>query len=343
MIMLAPALAQDGLIDSEPDQEETVEEQIPAQYLNHSDDRIITLSIENDSIGGDSDRHYTSGVRLSYFDMNIDFPEFSHQIADLIPTFDINDTTSLIYTIGQNLYTPSDITKTGWDDKDRPWAGFTYVALGMASLSGNHVDEVEATLGIVGPWALGEQSQKSIHKLMNATTPKGWDNQLSNEPGLFVSWQRRWLERFHVDKYGLFFSADPFLGATVGNVYTYANTGLSFRFGPQSVRWEDMPLRVRPAMPGTGYYNKPVDRLWNWHIFGGLEGRALARNIFLDGNSFQDSPRVDKKYFVADANLGLALTLGPARLNYTLAWRSEEFQGQEEPDVFGSLGLSFRF
>jgi hypothetical protein len=79
--------------------------------------------------------------------------------------------------------------------------------------------------------------------------------------------------------------------------------------------------------------------MFSWSVFAGLEGRAVGRNIFLDGNTFRDSPSVDKKYFVGDANIGVALTYGRTQLTYTLNWRSEEFQGQDKPDIFGAIGL----
>lgn len=52
-------------------------------------------------------------------------------------------------------------------------------------------------------------------------------------------------------------------------------------------------------------------------MFVGAEGRAVGRNIFLDGNSFKDSPAVDKKPFVTDAIAGVAFTYSKVRLSYT--------------------------
>ena len=99
---------------------------------------------------------------------------------------------------------------------------------------------------------------------------------------------------------------------------------------------------MRPAAPGTGYFDTP-DKGLGWFLFAGLDGRALARNIFLDGNTFSNSHSVDKNYFVGDANAGLALTYDDYRLSYSLTARSKEFKGQDDPTVFGSLTLSTRF
>ncbi len=69
---------------------------------------------------------------------------------------------------------------------------------------------------------------------------------------------------------------------------------------------------------------------------------SLGQNIFLDGNTFRDSPSVDKEYFVADASAGAAMTFGPTRISYTLNWRSREFEGQDDPSIFGAVAVGFR-
>ena len=151
--------------------------------------RFITLTVENDSIGGrGTDQNYTSGVRLSLLNTGANIPAFIDEISSFIPTFDINKTTSLYYSLGHNLYTPDDVTQRLQDPKDRPWAAFLYGSAGMASLTDSHVDELEITLGVIGPLAQGEKVQKFVHEALSAKDPKGWDNELENEPGLILSW-----------------------------------------------------------------------------------------------------------------------------------------------------------
>ena len=129
---------------------------------------------------------------------------------------------------------------------------------------------------------------------------------------------------------------------SVGNIYTYAGTGLNFKLGPYETALQDTPPRVRPNMPGSGYFETPHDN-WSWFLFAGTEGRLVGRNIFLDGNTFSDSPRVSKKYFVGDASAGLALTYGDYRITYSYNVRSKEFDGQGKPSAFGSISLSTKF
>jgi|GEM_PF-143778 len=308
-----------------------------------NESRFITLNSENDMYGGGTDRNYTNGARATYFDMGAEVPEFFHLIDRAVPTFSINETTSISYSLGHNLYTPSDITVTANQPNDRPWAAFLYGSAGLTSITKNHIDSLEATIGIVGPAALGEQVQKFVHAHMSGSgTPRGWRHQLKNEPALMLSWERSFPERYSLETFGWRTSAVPYIGATVGNVYTYASAGASFNISPYGKGFQDTPVRVRPAMPGTGAFVVP-DNTVSWYIFGGVEGRAVARNIFLDGNTFTDSHDVDKKYFVADANVGLALTYGKTRLSYALIYRTKEFDGQDKGDIFGTITLGRRF
>jgi lipid A 3-O-deacylase len=181
----------------------------------------------------------------------------------------------------------------------------------------------------------------------NSTIPKGWGNQLENEPGFILSWQHRWWPDaldwktptlFKSKKLNI--SGGPYLGGSLGNVYTYASTGFSFRISSEGSATSDTPIRVRPALPGTGEFEVNG---WGWSLFGGLEGRAVARNIFLDGNTFESSHSVTKYPFVGDANIGIAFEVSKVRLSYTLVSRSKEFKTQKSTDLFGAMSFSYMF
>ncbi|MFD2206025.1 lipid A deacylase LpxR family protein [Kiloniella antarctica] len=338
-----PAVAQDNTQGEFGDP--TFQEELTSKVIGNEQDQIITLVIENDSLGAaGTDKNYTSGVRLGYLDVNADLPEIAYTLDRVVPTFGINETSSVFYSLGQNIYTPQNISQTSQDPDDRPWAAHMYGSIGLVTVTDNHMDEIEASLGIVGPSALGEQAQKFVHTHIttDSPTPHGWSNQLNHEPTLSLGWQRRFPNYWQVNGGGLSLGASPYYGATLGNAHTFADAGMTFRLSPERDTWQDEPVRVRPALPGTGYFDRPEDG-WSWYLFAGLEGRAVARNIFLDGNTFSNSHSVDKKYFVADANAGLALTYEQYRFSYTMVYRTKEFEGQDDPGVFGALSFGVGF
>lgn len=325
--------------------EPTLEDELISASAEKTDAKIVTFALENDLFGSGTDQYYTNGFRLSYHDAAIDLPTWARRLGEIYPGFRLNDTTALTYSIGQNLYTPEDITIEEAQPDDRPWAGWLYASVGMVTVTDNHKDEIELALGVVGPAAAGKITQRFVHNhVTDSPDPRGWGNQLENEPGVVLSWERRWPE-YLTNRLGseLLVSTSPHVGVSLGNVYTLAETGFTFRLTPYEDRFTDLPARVRPALPGTGYYPKPEGG-WSWALFAGASGRLVGRNIFLDGNTFHDdSPSIDKNYFVYDVNVGADLIFGQNRLSYTLVRRSEEFKGQDEPAIFGALTLSRRF
>jgi hypothetical protein len=58
-----------------------------------------------------------------------------------------------------------------------------------------------------------------------------------------------------------------------------------------------------------------------------LELRALGRNIFLDGNTFANSPHLEKRTMVRTMQLGATLTYYDIRLSYSYIFVSKEFAG----------------
>jgi hypothetical protein len=304
--------------------------------------RFITLTVENDSLGSGADRNYTNGFNLTYHNTGHASDYLKDMCRKYVPFFEINQTTSMYYTLGQNMYTPDDITARTPDPEDRPYAGFLYGSFSIHTLQQDHVDEFAAAFGVVGPWALGEVAQESVHDLLRIRDPSGWDHQLDNEPAINLSYQRQWPKAYSKEYGPLYFRAAPHVRFSVGNVFTYAAAGVLAQWTPQRNRWQSQPLRIRPAFPGSGFFTEPAG-MFSWSVFMGLEGRAMGRNIFLDGNTFEDSPSVDKKYFVADASGGISFTLKRTRISYSVNWRSEEFEGQDEPSVFGIISIGHRF
>ncbi len=323
----------------------TVEDQFSEKVSTDDRDKVVTMVVENDLFGTKgTDANYTSGVRFTFLDVNADLPYLSEKLDDVIPTFEINNTTSVYYSIGHNLYTPRDIKRRSLDVNDRPWASHIYGSMGLFSITDNHLDEVEVSLGVIGPAALGKPIQRFVHEYISGSPePKGWKNQLKNEPTLGVSWVRRYPLSNTIDVLGLSVGGAPHFGATLGNARTFANAGFNIRLTPESEKWQDTPVRVRPALPGTGLFETPKNKRLSWYVFAGLDGRAVARDIFLDGNTFTDSHSVDKKHFVADANAGVAFTYDNVRMSYTLVYRTKEFHKQDDEAVFGAISLGYRF
>jgi len=301
------------------------------------------LFIENDILAG-TDRYYTNGFKLGFgvpFDALRDF--FKTPTKYTLDIFsDAQDSHNFGLFVGQNIYTPRDISVDAPQPQDRPWAAWLYLGGAAQRVKGNRLDTAEIDIGVVGPPALGEQVQSNWHRLIGAPQPRGWDNQLPSEPGFSVSYlQKR--------KYGnAHFELVPHAGLTLGTVMTLARAGGSMRlghnmtgFGPDTIEPGGAMLQnTRRKHEGGG---RPR---YEWYGFIGADVRYVARNIFLDGTLFHESFSVDRRNVVRDLTLGASMRIDTLRVSLTRIFRSEEFTtpfGSGGKQIFYSLNIGLEF
>ncbi len=312
----------------------------------------FSLYFENDFFGG-TDRYYTNGVKLSWISPDLsDYAESDKLPAWSLPYIRrlplINEPgfeRNIGFSMGQNMYTPRDISREDLIEDDRPYAGWAYFGIALHGKNEYRLDSMEIQLGIVGPESFAEQTQKFAHKLLGCQRPNGWGNQLKNEPGLVIAYERKWRLLQAGTVGGLAFDAIPHLGWAIGNVHTYANAGIEARLG-WNISKDFGTHLIRPA----GDFNPPVSAPellpygncgFSLNVFAQVECRAVLRDIFLDGNTLTDSHKVDKKHFVTDVAVGVSLIIHRFKLSYARVLQTKEFKGQQDDQSFGSLTLSF--
>jgi lipid A 3-O-deacylase len=302
-------------------------------------DGVFTVSWENDMFY-DEDNDYTNGVRFSYFSPENSVPDWIEEAASAMPLFSTKGHKRWSFAIGQNMYTPSDISVPTLQLNDRPYAGWTYGTIGLMSDLGNRLDNLQLTVGMVGPASKAEETQKAVHRIVDSQKPMGWDNQLRDELGVVLSYNRKWRGLYEFSPFGFGMDITPSLGGNVGNVFTNATAGTVVRFGYDLPSDYGPPL-IQPTLAGSEFF--VPTKSFGWYLFAGVEGRAVARNIFLDGNTFRDSHSVDKKELVGDFQGGIAFTFNTVRVAYTHIVRTKEFDGQEKGDQYGAITVSARF
>lgn len=300
-----------------------------------------TLSIifEND-IFDSTDQHYTNGVGLVWVPEQKEQPAWVHTLIDLVPWMPKQGRMGHGYMLGQNMYTPDDIKLTDPPLNERPYAGWLYGTVGVGVETGKELDVLTFTLGLVGPASMAEETQKFIHELVGSDEPMGWGTQLGNELGVVATYQHSWREAATTTLIGFEADLTPHFGGALGNVYTYANGGVTARWG-RHLPNDYGPPRIQPSAPGSGVFT-PSD-CFGWYLFAGVDGRAVARNIFLDGNTFKDSRSVDKETLVGDVQVGAVLSWKTMRLAYTHVMRSREYSEQPKNDRFGAITWSMMF
>lgn len=298
----------------------------------------LTLALENDLFGAGTDEHYTHGTEISYVSDTY-HPNWLSDSASMLPFYESSSETRTVWSLGQQIYTPADITKTEPQPNDRPYAGWLYTSLGLVTdrRAGSHyVDKLEFVLGLVGPNSGAESVQKTIHKWSGSKEPKGWDNQLGNEITFDMQYQREWnlpLIDNNVD-------IVPRVAFTLGTARRDIGTGFSLRVG-SGLDSDFGPPLIRPAAAGMQYF-KPKQPFY-WYLFAGAHGRYVEHNIFLDGNNDHDSPSVHKNSWVGEVQAGIVLGWENWRATLTEIARTREFEHQPDPDEYGAIAISYRF
>lgn len=292
-------------------------------------ERSFRIAYENDlfnvAIDTPTDYYYTGGT----------FIEFK------LPLLRRNPVSKILLTLPQghdesfgisynNLaFTPTSIESDSILKNDRPFAGTLYLGLNRASC--DSVKQMRLTsqldLGIIGPAALGYQSQKFIHAHTNNLEPHGWQYQIEND--VYVNYSLRFekglLSKEYVELIG-------FSAVTAGSVYTNAAAGVGVRAGIMH-----------------NYFSAPVystSRALLW-LYARAEGRVVARDATLQGGLFNSG----SVYFITPGNmnrgvcvasLGIAFAYRRMRGEFSNTWITPEFSGGMH-HVWGRFGFQYMF
>lgn len=306
----------------------------------------LNIVWENDVFGlGNTDGHYTNGLRISYLTGQDRVWAWLAQAAKAT-LFRSGAKLRANFALGHSMYTPEDIHDPELILDDRPYAAWLYGTLGLVGENGRNLDIAALSLGVIGPAAGGEAFQKFIHKIIDSPDPQGWNNQLGNEVIIQLFYEHLWRDVVVLEHPPLFkdlgveFDFLPHLAGALGNAHIYGAMGLTMRVG-NDLPADYGPPRIRPSLPGSEFF--VPSRALGWYLFAGFEVRAIARNVFLDGNTFQESLSVEKNSFVGDLQVGAALAIWALRVSFTYVFRSKEFTMQRRADQFGALSISVRF
>ena len=332
-----------------------VPEMAMAQESKAKGFQTFTLHFENDTFFG-TDYLYTNGVKLSWTSPDLEnyldnsrLGAWTYSLIGRLPFTDkpgLQRSVSL--SIGQNIYTPEDTERSELIEDDRPYAGLTYFSAGLHGTSNLQMNTWEVLLGIVGPHSYGGDTQKTIHRWLNNDIPEGWSHQVEDEPVFNIFFeQRRKLWQSGIGG-GWGHDIIPNWGAGLGNLVIEAHAGAQIRFG-----W-NLPNDFGTSLirPGSDT-NAPLDKRdpgssklfhrLGVHIFAGVDGAYVLRNLTLDGNTFQESHSVDREPIVGNFMIGVGFTIYRFRINFAHVYQTKTFKTQEDEEEYGSMTLSFSF
>lgn len=304
-----------------------------------------TFTAENDVFAG-TDQHYTNGLRYSAVRADVgETPWWGREIArelGVCGTEQGNEARTCFrvdrgYAVTHTIYTPANLDTAAPIPGDRPYGGSLHYTTMFDLRNEERVHHhFEADFGVIGDWSLAEGVQTEWHRIINSDLPQGWDNQIDNSLTflLLYRYRRVIFQKFNADEDVRLFDLAPHAVGTFGNVFTYGGAGITARLGYNIP--EEFHDGIEPTAAGS-----LGGRPWQAFVFAGAEGRAVGRNVFLDGNR-SNGPSIDKEPFVLDLSAGLAVGYKRLLVSYRLVQRSREFEGQSDPQNFGSIAITWR-
>ncbi|WP_413560453.1 lipid A deacylase LpxR family protein [Bdellovibrio sp. HCB209] len=296
-------------------------------FSAHAEDRgrQIILDIGNDYFTGPehTDRHLTN---------NISVGAITPGLFDLLDHYEdrFSESQSVYssFALSQFIYTPEDTEATIPDPADQPYAGWLFMTAGLAVREDSTLNMFALDLGVVGPAALGEETQNFYHRLIGVDQSNGWDYQLHNEFGINVKIKQA------IMPYRYEGSADSdfiyFYGGSLGNVDTHLEVGALLRWGYN--------------IPDDMGYRASSGSTEGFSLFGVIRGyeKVVARDIFLDGNSDGESASVEKRPLVTAGSIGAVMRIEDFELTYSYEMSTKRFKTQSSADSRGNISLSYQ-
>jgi hypothetical protein len=237
---------------------------------------------------------------------------------------------STTFEIGQQFYTPDDISVSTLIPNDRPYAGWLYIGGSWRSTTYRTMVSTHMYFGTTGKWSLAKPVQTIWHDLVGATKPMGWSHQIDNRVGVALVHTRQ--RAFEAELSGRrVVDVMPYVGFTAGNIMTDAYAGGRVKAGWNISRdWS--PAGIGPRVPTRSPGGFEV------FATADAQARVLGYSAFIDAAPNHD---LSRNYGVWDAAWGFGFRAGWFGLMYRVAYLSPEYDEALVHD-YKSIRLSFR-
>jgi hypothetical protein len=299
------------------------------------------LYFENDMYFN-TDYDYTAGLRLSFL-YHVTNP--GENIFDFSPLDFGNASTYRSFAIVHQMYTPKNKLETRLIPNDRPYAGWTYVESGLHKSSKTHLRSLNIKVGTIGPYSGAEYFQNFAHKVVGSPKVNGWGNQLHNEIGINLKYTHKW-RMMYKKNHTYESSLVPFGEIELGNVSTKATGGFSMRIGyniPKDFGVSSIDIGGEDGIPAYKEEILTKKKCWSFSFNIHAATSLIARDIFLDGNTFKDSHSVNKEEIIGYAGVGVSIRYQRFIFDFIQIYNTRKFSSEETGHDTGSIVISWIF
>jgi len=315
----------------------------PLSYANDEELDFLGFTFENDYFATD-DGLYSNGLILSW-----GYNELSSLEGDTLPswisylaqksylTSEPDKTYSVTYRFAHLIQTAIDVSTKELVPEDAPYVGLFAWNAQLSAYDDVSSDQLSLSLGLVGPLSGGKRAQSAVHQSIGSKAPQGWDNQIDNELVFRLQAQRLWRIYDHPLDIGEF-DLITGLNGGVGNLRSDIGAGIGLRWGKALAA----NFSSASAFPFQKI-NSVNASAHGWYFFVNTSAFYVANDIFMNGNTFQESHSVSLIHQQFGISAGIMVNLYHWNIVYTLFRKSDEYQGQNEPSRYGSITVSYNF
>lgn len=274
-------------------------------------ERFVQLNYDNDFFSA-TDRYYTQGIYLKFV-LPINRKSILSKLLIPLQKQGAND---YGIQLRQDVFTPRSIRHDSIYFGERPYAALFYLTHELISTDFRKQQRLvtQFDLGIIGPYAKGEEEQKGIHKALNNIEPLGWQYQLTTD--YVINYNVRFEKGLINKKYLNFIAAAE---VKVGTLYDLAAVGMILRFGKMEGYFEEKRKMVHQQKGKFKFY-----------FLGRIIENAVAYNATLQGGVFNKDIYTltgkDLDRVVTRAEGGVVLAWQQVQLEFTKIYLSPEFK-----------------
>lgn len=291
-----------------------------SSLLGVRDSSYVRISYDNDIFRG-TDRFYTQGVGIDVYSYRLR----KNPLNAMLLRLKNSDRDRFGIEFRTHGCTPITILSDSLLIGDRPFAGL--FSLGVARTSQQKNRRMRLTsqfeLGMIGPAALGEQTQAGIHKLTGDDIPLGWQHQIGNSP--IVNYTLR-IEKSIISGLPKLIQSQVYSQAKLGTFQSNLSAGVEF---------------------SLGYLNPSYSTLNNrfsFYVFGGFSTTLVGYDASLMGGIInRDGYHLTYSEIypvVFRQNLGIMLRVPHFSLGFQLVFMSKEIK-TGLPHSWGGFRLTF--
>lgn len=256
-----------------------------------------------------TDRYYSQGVTLEYV-----HPSVKKMLPAKLLWKPYTTHPQFGVTFNIFAYTPTSIVSDTILFDDRPFNAIISFKIFLLQEDTIHQQRVSTAFsaGIMGPAALGEEIQNTIHRWVDDPRPRGWKNQIQND--IIINYQLNYEKKLLGESNNFLLCAAA--EARLGTLNTKISGGFNFMAGRFNKRFS----------PRT-YNNKKVE----YYFYGQSRLHFIGYDATMQGGLFnRKSPYTisagDISRVVFQADAGIVVNFKKWNFSYSQSFLTKEFR-----------------